>query len=211
MRARARRHCLGCQPSPLGDRLQRCQPARRGGQRTGGLSRQRNFGAVAKKGRLGVRRRSDVSLHARLSRATQACRAMMYDALIVGAGPAGSTAARVLARAGWSVGLIEKSSFPRRKVCGEFISATSLPLLTDPAIEREFLAHAGPEIRRVGLFTRDVVLSSPMPRARNSAGSWGRALGRDKLDSVLLDAAVRAGAKLWQPWKLAALRKDAEG
>jgi flavin-dependent dehydrogenase len=136
---------------------------------------------------------------------------MIYDALIVGAGPAGSTAARVLARAGWSVGLIEKSSFPRRKVCGEFISATSLPLLTDPAIAREFLTQAGPEIRRVGLFARDVALSSPMPRARNSAGGWGRALGRDKLDSVLLDAAVRAGAKLWQPWKLAALRKDADG
>ncbi len=136
---------------------------------------------------------------------------MIYDALIVGAGPAGSTAARVLARAGWSVGLIEKSVFPRRKVCGEFISATSLPLLTDPSIEREFLAHAGPEVRRVGLFARDVVLSSPMPRARNAAGGWGRALGRDKLDGILLDAGVRAGAKLWQPWKLAALRKSADG
>jgi len=136
---------------------------------------------------------------------------VIYDALIVGAGPAGSTAARVLARAGWSVGLIEKSVFPRRKVCGEFISATSLPLLTDPSIEREFLAHAGPEVRRVGLFARDVVLSSPMPRARNAAGGWGRALGRDKLDGILLDAGVRAGAKLWQPWKLAALRKSADG
>src|SRR5262245_14089568 len=51
------------------------------------------------------------------------------DALIVGAGPAGSAAALLLARAGWSVALIEKAEFPRRKVCGEFISATSLPLL----------------------------------------------------------------------------------
>ena len=55
----------------------------------------------------------------------------MYDAAIVGAGPAGSTAARLLARAGWSVLLVEKAMFPRRKVCGEFISATSTPLLLD--------------------------------------------------------------------------------
>ena len=41
-----------------------------------------------------------------------------FDALIIGAGPAGSSAAILLARAGWSVALIEKQRFPRRKVCG---------------------------------------------------------------------------------------------
>jgi len=43
---------------------------------------------------------------------------MIHDALVIGAGPAGSTAARLLAQAGWSVALVEKSVFPRRKVCG---------------------------------------------------------------------------------------------
>ena len=38
-----------------------------------------------------------------------------YDIIIMGAGPAGSTAAILLARAGWSVALIEKQAFPRRK------------------------------------------------------------------------------------------------
>ena len=52
---------------------------------------------------------------------------MRHDALIVGAGPAGSAAARLLAQAGWSVALVEKAEFPRRKVCGEFISATTIP------------------------------------------------------------------------------------
>ena len=45
----------------------------------------------------------------------------MRDAVIVGAGPAGSAAAFLLARAGWSVALIEKEVFPRRKVCGECV------------------------------------------------------------------------------------------
>jgi flavin-dependent dehydrogenase len=41
-----------------------------------------------------------------------------YDALIIGAGVAGSTAAILLAQAGWSVAIMEKHRFPRRKVCG---------------------------------------------------------------------------------------------
>jgi len=52
-----------------------------------------------------------------------------FDAVIIGAGPAGSSAAIMLARAGWSVALIEKQKFPRRKVCGECIAANNLPLL----------------------------------------------------------------------------------
>jgi flavin-dependent dehydrogenase len=59
---------------------------------------------------------------------------MTYDAIVIGAGPAGSTAARLLAQAGWSVAVVEKTPFPRRKVCGEFISATSLPLVEDGGI-----------------------------------------------------------------------------
>lgn len=136
---------------------------------------------------------------------------MTYDAIVIGAGPAGSTAARLLAQAGWSVAVVEKTRFPRRKVCGEFISATSLPLVQDGGIGGEFFASAGPEIRRVGLFARDVVLSSPMPRVDSSTWGWGRALGRDRLDALLLDAAVRAGATLFQPWKLSALRRTESG
>ena len=40
-----------------------------------------------------------------------------------------ATAAILLARAGWSVVVIERKDFPRRKVCGEYLSATNLPLL----------------------------------------------------------------------------------
>ena len=50
-----------------------------------------------------------------------------FDAVIVGAGLAGSAAAIQLARAGWSVALIERQRFPRRKVCGECVAASNLP------------------------------------------------------------------------------------
>jgi menaquinone-9 beta-reductase len=123
-----------------------------------------------------------------------------YDAIVLGAGPAGATAALMLARSGWSVALVEKANFPRRKVCGEFVSATNLPLLSALGVGHAFLTHAGPEVRRVGLFARDTVLISPMPEASSAHGRWGRALGREHLDLLLVEAAIHAGAQLWQPW-----------
>ena len=44
------------------------------------------------------------------------------DVVIVGAGPAGATAAYYLAKAGHSVILIDRQSFPRDKVCGDFVA-----------------------------------------------------------------------------------------
>src|SRR5215470_3380903 len=47
---------------------------------------------------------------------------MNYDVIIIGAGPAGSTVSTLLARAGLRALLLEKSRFPREKLCGEFIT-----------------------------------------------------------------------------------------
>lgn len=135
---------------------------------------------------------------------------MVFDALIIGGGPAGATTALLLANAGWSVAIIEKKIFPRRKVCGEFISATNLPLLHTLGIADFYLTHGGPEVRRVGLFAADTILASTMPPANHSLSNWGRALGREHLDSMLLDMASRAGAKVWQPWYVKALERGTD-
>ena len=74
-----------------------------------------------------------------------------FDAVIVGAGLAGSAAAIQLARGGWSVALIERQRFPRRKVCGECMAASNLPLLQSLGVGDAFHARAGPELRRVTL------------------------------------------------------------
>jgi flavin-dependent dehydrogenase len=134
---------------------------------------------------------------------------MSTDALIVGGGPGGATAAVLLARAGWNVAVVEKAEFPRRKVCGEFISATSLPLLRELGVETAFLDAAGPMVRRVGFFARDEALTAAMPG--RSMGRCGRALGREHLDTMLLDAAARAGATVIQPGKVTELRKAQDG
>src|SRR5262245_5199487 len=104
-----------------------------------------------------------------------------YDALIIGGGPSGSTIGLLLANAGWSVAIIEKKIFPRRKVCGEFISATTLPLLSQLGISEDFCLQAGPEIKHVGLFVGDTILRSPMPKYLTENEVWGRALAREHL------------------------------
>ncbi len=55
----------------------------------------------------------------------------MHDLVIIGAGPAGTSAAIAAARGEAKVLLLERGRFPRHKVCGEFVSAESLGLLDD--------------------------------------------------------------------------------
>jgi flavin-dependent dehydrogenase len=127
---------------------------------------------------------------------------MLHDALVIGAGPAGSAAARLLAGAGWRVALVEKAGFPRRKVCGEFISATSLPVLKACGVAAPFIAAAGPSVTRLGIYAGNAII------AQRHEKMWGRALGREHLDLMLRDAAMAAGAQLYQPAEVTAIVRE---
>jgi flavin-dependent dehydrogenase len=124
---------------------------------------------------------------------------MTHDAVIVGAGPAGSCAALALTRQGRAVAIVEKAEFPRRKVCGEFISATNIALLDRLGVGDAWREKAGPEVRRVGLFASERCMTAAMPPVGD--GGYGRALGRDILDDLLLKAARDAGAEVYQPFR----------
>lgn len=130
----------------------------------------------------------------------------VFDALIIGAGPAGSTAATWLAQAGWSVALIEKQDFPRRKVCGECVAASNLPLLHALGVGPAFEAEAGPELQQVALLCGERRVTARLPPSDDGSQPWGRALGREVLDGLLLDRAQAVGATVLQPWQVETVR-----
>ncbi len=117
-----------------------------------------------------------------------------WDAVVVGAGPAGATTALLLARAGASVLLIDRARFPRDKACSEYLSPATTEILArldrDVLAEVESAAHAK-------LYGMKVVAPSGAAmcgRFRGGPRPYSFALPRTTFDTMLLTAARRAGA-----------------
>ena len=127
-----------------------------------------------------------------------------FDALVVGAGPAGSAAAIRLALAGARVAIVEREPFPRRKVCGEFLSGPSWELLDALGVRHALEPRAGPPVRSLGFFCGETVVVASAPGRHE-----GRAVGRDQLDAVLLERAAALGAHVVQPAVVEGLVREA--
>jgi flavin-dependent dehydrogenase len=111
------------------------------------------------------------------------------DVIVVGAGPAGSVAATVLARAGARVQLFDRARFPRDKLCGDTINPGTLALLRRLGLAAPIEAR-GIEIEGMTVTgERGVRVTCPYPRQLR-----GRALVRRELDEMLVEQAVAAGA-----------------
>ena len=116
------------------------------------------------------------------------------DVIVVGAGPSGSTAAYYLAQAGLNVLLIEKSRFPRDKVCGDGLTPRAVKSLVamgvDVSEEAGWLRNKG--LRVIGGGLR---LELEWPELGNWPG-YGLVRTRASLDEQLARRAQAAGAKL---------------
>jgi flavin-dependent dehydrogenase len=124
------------------------------------------------------------------------------DALVIGAGPAGASVAIRLARSGWRVVLVEQCEYPRQKVCGESISAGNLALLDELGIGPEFERLAGEELRDVGWMSGTATRGGAFPPCMEGTHRFGRAIGRDVFDSLLLERARAVGVRILQPAKV---------
>lgn len=133
------------------------------------------------------------------------------DVAIVGAGPAGSAAASVLARNGYAVALIDKKDFPREKLCGDFINPNNLRLFRDLGVEEEIFA--APHRRLTGF--RITAVSGALAEARfskrNDGAMFGLAIQRALLDQILLQRARRLGALVQTGCRIATLARDDRG
>src|SRR5262249_34281972 len=111
--------------------------------------------------------------------------AEMYDLMVVGGGPAGSAAAITAARSGARVLLLERGRFPRHKVCGEFVSAESLALLSSLLDPQQLpLVREAILISQTRIFVDGQVVSSPI-------GSPAASIARIDLDLALWNSAEK--------------------
>src|SRR5712692_11365167 len=109
---------------------------------------------------------------------------MIYDLIVVGAGPAGSTAAREAAASGATVLLLDRAEFPRDKPCGGGVNvraADLLPFSIEPVTERT--------IRGI-----DVSLNLHGSFGRSYAKPLSYMTQRSRLDAYLAEKAAEAGA-----------------
>lgn len=118
-----------------------------------------------------------------MSRASSAA----YDAIVVGAGPAGSHLAYLLARAGRRVALLDQARFPRAKVCGGGVSRKSVAQLgldLAPVVHR-WLGGAFLTFRNSAVVIMDL------------AQAAGCTVVREEFDQLLLERARAAGAEFF--------------
>ena len=113
-----------------------------------------------------------------------------YDVLIAGAGPAGALAAWRLASAGARVCLIDRTRFPRPKLCGDTLNPGAVALLAGLPLTGRPIDEALP--------LSGMLVTGPRARVegRYGGGIVGRAIERRVFDDWLLSQAVAAGASL---------------
>jgi geranylgeranyl reductase family protein len=130
------------------------------------------------------------------------------DVIVVGAGPAGASAAYFLARAGIHVLLVDREVFPREKVCGDGLAARALVVLERMGLGDWLRGFPEPEV---------MLFSSPNGEAvriqleRPEGFSYGRVIPRISLDEAVVERAVAAGARLLDGTKITSLEQRQGG
>jgi menaquinone-9 beta-reductase len=136
------------------------------------------------------------------------------DVLIAGAGPAGAHLALRLARAGWSVTLIDRQRFPRPKPCGEFLSPECLPLLEDVGLREATLALGASRLAGMRIHGHGHAASGRYVRVGHACARFdhGYAVRRETLDALAVERAGRTdGIRLLEGFKLEALLRGGDG
>ncbi len=112
------------------------------------------------------------------------------DVIIIGAGPAGSSLAAVLAKSGWDIVLVERHQFPRHKVCGEFLSPEAQTSLRSMGLYQA-AKNLSPVVIAEAKLVSPAGLSLPIALPGQA---WG--VSRFALDTALASAAEQNSAEL---------------
>ena len=134
-----------------------------------------------------------------------------YDIAIVGAGPAGSSAAIFLARRGYSVALIDKKQFPREKLCGDFVNPANWPILRKLGVEKEILLCPHETVTNFRLTSLSGEQAEVPFLTRHGETVSGLGLRRCDLDQVLLEKAKGQGVTIRDGFRIKELTREPEG
>src|SRR6516164_11333691 len=127
----------------------------------------------------------------------------VHDICVVGAGPAGSTCAYYLARQGKRVLLLEKSRFPRDKLCGDAVCSNAQVHLRRMGVLQDIIANNLGRWAEVGGMVSPSGVRFIGNSARHTGGSLVIAIKRIVLDEQVARAAQRAGAELVEDYTVA--------
>jgi flavin-dependent dehydrogenase len=119
---------------------------------------------------------------------------MDFDVIIVGGGPAGSSAAIRLAESGLKPVLLEEKSMPREKLCGEFITPECFPTLRRLDILDRCLAAGAQKITWLNLVPSNGPAFVKRIAELSGCSPIAMGLSRARLDQILLQRAREAGA-----------------
>lgn len=125
-----------------------------------------------------------------------------FDVIVLGGGLAGSCAAFNLARRGVRVAVLEAGTFPRHKVCGEFLSPESRKIFSRLGVEDKLFASGAREVFAARLFVPggrfvEVPLAAP-----------ALAISRYALDQILWNNALEAGAQGFENTRVRTIEKN---
>jgi len=126
------------------------------------------------------------------------------DVVVVGGGPAGSSAATSLARAGRDVVVVDKATFPRDKCCGDGLTALALRLAERIGLDPATIPSWTTVDRAVVSGPTGHAVTFPLPEGPGTHAAVAR---RSELDAALLDLARQAGAKVLDGHALRAARE----
>ncbi|HSE97384.1 MAG TPA: tryptophan 7-halogenase [Blastocatellia bacterium] len=120
---------------------------------------------------------------------------MGYDVIVVGGGPAGSSAAIGTARAGLKTLLLEEKRMPREKLCGEFITPESFPSLKRLGVFDRLLDAGAQRITSLTLVPYDGSPVATQISEMSSLSPFALSFDRARLDHILFERAREAGAE----------------
>lgn len=133
---------------------------------------------------------------------------MKSDVIVVGAGPAGASAAYFLAGAGIDVLLVDQEVFPREKVCGDGLASRALTVLERMGLGDWLRGFPEPEVMLFSSPNGEAVRIRPN---RQDDFCYGRVIPRLRLDEAVVERAMVAGARFLDGTKVTSLEQWSGG